>query len=181
MNIIESEIRQIFASIVWNHKIHEKNCDIYSFWFNILEFCKLLSSVITTSGLLTCFFIDEVELKIVTTIFSAISLFINTFYKTYNLKESRDSHKASALEFLELKNETICVLSDIRLERIDLEEATNKRDEILTKYHDICKRSLNTCDRAVKKASKALKIQEDNTFSDKEINSYLPIELRKEK
>ncbi len=23
MNIIESEIRQIFASIVWNHKIHE--------------------------------------------------------------------------------------------------------------------------------------------------------------
>ena len=181
MNIIESEIRQIFASIVLNHKIHEKNCDIYSFWFNILEFCKLLSSVITTSGLLTCFFIDEVELKIVTTIFSAISLFINTFYKTYNLKESRDSHKASALEFLELKNETICVLSDIRLERIDLEEATNKRDEILTKYHDICKRSLNTCDRAVKKASKALKIQEDNTFSDKEINSYLPIELRKEK
>ena len=140
-----------------------------------------MSSVITTSGLLTCFFIDEVELKIVTTIFSAISLFINTFYKTYNLKESRDSHKASALEFLELKNETICVLSDIRLERIDLEEATNKRDEILTKYHDICKRSLNTCDRAVKKASKALKIQEDNTFSDKEINSYLPIELRKEK
>ena len=41
MNIIESEIRQIFASIVWNHKIHEKHSDINSFWFNILEFCKV--------------------------------------------------------------------------------------------------------------------------------------------
>lgn len=166
---------------MWNHKIHEKHCDINSFWFNILEFSKILSSAITTSGLLTCFFVDEIILKIVTTIFSAICLFINTFYKTYNLKESRDSHKLTALEFLELKNETICVLSDIKIEKISLEEAISRRNEILTKYHDICKRSLNTCDRAVKKASKALKIQGDNTFTDKEIDSYLPIELRKEK
>ena len=180
MDIIESEIRQIFASIVWNHKIHEKHSDINSFWFNILEFCKILSSVITTSGLLTCFFIDEVALKIITTVFSAICLFINTFYKTYNLRESRDSHKLSALEFLQLKNETICILSDIKLKKIELDEATKKRNEILLKYHDICKKSLSTCNRAVKKASKALKIQKDNTFSNDEIDSYLPIELRKE-
>ncbi len=181
MDIIESEIRQIFASIVWTHKIHEKQCDINSFWFNILEFCKILSSAITTSGLLTCFFIDEVALKIVTTIFSAICLFINTFYKTYNLKESRDSHKASALEFLQLRNETISLLTDIKLDRIKLEEVISQRSELLVRYHDICKRSLNTSDRAVNKASKALKKQKDNTFSDKEIDSYLPIELRKEK
>lgn len=181
MNIIESEIRQIFASIVWNHKIHEKHCDINSFWFNILEFCKILSSAITTSGILTCFFIDEFVLKLITTIFSAICLFINTFYKTYNLKETRDSHKLSALEFLELKNEVICILSEIKLERINIEEAVLKREEILNRYHDICKRSLSTCDRAVKKASKALKIQKDNTFSNAEIDSFLPIELRKEK
>ena len=102
-------------------------------------------------------------------------------YKTYNLKESRDSHKLSALEFLQLKNETICVLSDIKLNKIELDEATKKRDEILLKYHNICKKSLSTCDRAVKKASKALKIQKDNTFSDEEIDSYLPVELRKGK
>lgn len=180
MDIIESEIRQFFASIVWNHKIHEKHSDINAFWFNILEFFKILSLVITTSGLLTCLFVDEFTLKIVTTVFSAISLFINTFYKTYNLKESRDSHKRSALEFLELRDQTICVLSDIKLKRIELNEASKKRDEILSKYHDICKKSLSTSDRAVKKAKKALEKQEDNTFLDEKIDSYLPVELRKE-
>ena len=35
--------------------------------------------------------------------------------------------------------------------------------------------------QSCKKASKALKIQKDNTFSDEEINSYLPVELRKGK
>lgn len=180
MEVIESEIRQIFATIVWNHKIHEKQCDINSFWYTLLEFFKIFSSTITTSGLLACFFVDDVKLKIATTIFSAICLFITSFYKTYNLKESKDSHKKSALEFLELKNETICILSDMKIKHIDIEEAICKRNQILSKYHSICKESLNTSDKAVKKASKALKLQQDNTFSNKEINSYLPIELRKE-
>lgn len=181
MDVIESEVRQIFASIVWNHKIHEKQCDINTFWFNILEFLKIISSAITTSGILTCFFVDKFALKVITTVFSAICLFINTFYKTYNIKESKDSHKASALEFLELKNKTICILSDIKLGKLSLEQATNKRDEILSINYDICKRSLNTCNRAVEKARKSLKVQGDSSFSDEEINSYLPIELRKEK
>lgn len=180
MEIIESEIRQILATIVWNHKIHEKHCDINSFWYNMLEFFKILSSTITTSGLLACFFVDDFKLKVATTIFSAVCLFITTFYKTYDLKESKDSHKASALEFLELKNETICILADIKIGHLNLDNAICKRDEILNKYHDICKKSLNTSDRAVKKAENALKEQQDNTFSDKQIDSYLPIELRKE-
>lgn len=180
MEIIESEIRQIFATIVWNHKIHEKQCNINSFWFNILEFLKILSSTITTSGLLACFIVDNMKLKITTTIFSAICLFITTFYKTYDLKETKNSHKKSALEFLEIKNEAICVLSDIKIQQLSIEEAIQKRNDILNKYHDICKRSLNTSDKAVERASKALKIQKDNTFLDDEIDSYLPVELRKE-
>ena len=128
---------------------------------------------------MTCFFIDEINIKIISTIFSALCLFINTFYKTYNLRESKTKHKSIALEFLCLKNESICILSDINLSRINLEEAINKRNNLLDKYHDICKKSLNTSNRAVKLASKALKIQQDNTFSIEEIDSYLPIELRK--
>ena len=34
---------------------------------------------------------------------------------------------------------------------------------------------------AVKKASKALKVRQDNTYSDEEIDSYLPVALRKNK
>jgi hypothetical protein len=180
MEIIESEIRQIFASIVWNHKIHEKDSDINSFWYNLLEFIKILSSTATTSGLLSCLFVDNFKLKIATTICSAICLFITNFYKIYNFKELKDSHKASAMEFFELRNETISILSDIKLAHITLDEAILKRNEILNKYHDICKKSLNTSDNAVQKASKSLKTQQDNTFSDNEIDSYLPIELRKE-
>ncbi|MBR6688584.1 MAG: SLATT domain-containing protein [Clostridia bacterium] len=181
MEIIESEIRQIFASVVWNHKIHEKQCDINSKHYNFLEFVRLLSSVITTSGLLTCIFIDEFYVKLVTTIVSAISMFVTAFCKTYNIKDTMQEHKVIALEFLQLKNEIISILSEIKIKRIDEERAIEKRNKVLDKYHTLCKKSLNTTDKAVKLASKALKEQRDNTFDDKEIDSYLPIELRKEK
>ena len=37
-----------------------------------------------------------------------------------------------------------------------------------------------TTDEAVGKASKALKIKKDNTFTDAEIDSFLPLSLRRE-
>ena len=68
---------------------------------------------------------------------------------------------------------------DIKWKKIDEEQLADKRDEINTKYSDICKGALDANNHAVKRASKALKIYKDNTFSDEEIDSYLPVELRK--
>ena len=38
MEILESQLRQIFASVVWTHKIQEKQSDIYLNRYNNLEF-----------------------------------------------------------------------------------------------------------------------------------------------
>ena len=62
-----------------------------------------------------------------------------------------------------------------------MEDLIKKRDEIKYKYLSICKNSLDAKNSAVKKASKALKVRQDNTYSDEEIDSYLPVALRKNK
>lgn len=139
----------------------------------------MFASVFTTSGLVSILLIDEFYVKLISTILSSIVLFRNTFYKVYNLCELRDQHKKTALDFLELRDETISLLVDIKIKRLNEDVILEKRDEIQKKFHDICKRSLPTSEKAVGKAHKALKIQRDNTFSDEEIDSYLPIELRK--
>ena len=181
MEITESEIRQIFASIVWNHKIHEKQSDIYSFRNKFLGIVNILCSTLTTSGLLAIFFTnDSYILKVITTIFSAIVLFISTFEKTYDLKEMHNKHKATALDFCILKQKTISLLVDIKTESIDNKTAIRRRDEIIESFYTICKNALNTSDRAVKKARKSLKEYKDNFYSDEEIDSYLPVKLRKE-
>lgn len=136
-------------------------------------------SAISTSGIFAVIFIDKTALKIVTAVFSAISLFINSYFKTYDFKTLAKQHKKSALDLLELREELISILCDIKLNKYEEENLRVKRDEILTKQINIYKKCLDTSDKAVNMASGNLKDRKDNTHSDEEIDSFLPVLARK--
>lgn len=169
----------MFAGVVWTHKIQEKQADIYLDRFNMLEFFRLSSSAVTMSGIFAVIFIDKFWLKVATAIISVISLFINSYYKTYDLKGLQKQHKKSALDLLELREEFISVLCDIKINKYDEDNLIKKRNELSQKQMCIYKESLDTSADAYERAQKALKQQNDNTYSDEEIDSFLPIIARK--
>lgn len=179
MEVLESQLRQIFASVVWTHKIQEKQSDIYLNRYNNLEFLRIFLAAITSSGIFAVIFYDEFWLKIITTIVSAISLFITTYFKSYNLKELQKHHKKSALEWLELREDIMTVLCDIPLNKYSQDDLIAKRDTFIKRKIEIAKTTLDVEEKAVKKASNALKITGDNTYSDTEIDSFLPPLARK--
>lgn len=181
MEYIEAQLRQKLASIVWTHKIQEKQADIYLNKYNLLETIRIIILAITTSGIVSCIFVDEVWIKIITAILSAISLFISTYLKSYDLKGLHQRHKETAIQLLELREDIISTICDIKCNNISKEDSIEKRNLINNKYLSICKNSLDAKNKAIKKASKALKVTQDNTYSDEEIDSYLPVELRKNK
>lgn len=181
INILESQLRQIFATVAWTHKIQEKQCDLYIIRSRRLEFLRILASAITSSGVFAVIFIDGMWLKLLTALISAVSLFITTYFKTYDLNQLHAQHKEAALNFLELREEITSILCDIKVERYTYYELLQKRDEILEKKIRYSKNTPDATEKAVKLASKALKVREDNTFSDYEIDSFLPKEARKNK
>ena len=65
-------------------------------------------------------------------------------------------------------------------ENVEIEVIRNKRDQLQADLHAIYKGSPRTIGKAYKEATKALKENEELTFSDNEINNLLPIDLRKE-
>ena len=117
IEITESEIRQIFASVVWTHKIQEKQADIYLQRYNILVNSKITLSALTASGICSAVFLDKQWIKVWTAIASLLSLFINSYFKEYDLKKLQKEHKNSALQLLELRNKIISILCDIKLGR----------------------------------------------------------------
>ena len=179
IEIVESQLRQIFASVVWTHKIQEKQSDIYLNRYNNLEFLRILLAAITSSGIFAIIFVDKFWLKMITAIVSAISLFITTYFKSYNLKEFQKQHKKSALEWLELREDIMTVLCDIPLNKYSQDDLIAKRDAFIKRKIEIAKNTLDVERKAVKKASNALKITGDNTYSDTEIDSFLPPLARK--
>lgn len=181
IEMLESQLRQIFASVVWSHKIQEKQADIYLSRYNTLEFFRILLAALTSSGIFTAVFVEDFRLKIVTAIVSAISLFITAYFKSYDLKNLHEQHKKSALDWLELRENIMTVICDISLDKYEEADLLAKRDEFIKRKIEIAKSSLDVEEKAVKNASDNLKVRGDNTYSDKEIDSYLPILARKNK
>lgn len=181
MEYIEAQLRQTLAGVVWTHKIQEKQADNYLNRYNLFETIRIVILAVTTSGIVSCIFVDEVWIKIVTAILSAISLFISTYLKSYDFKGLHQIHKETAIQLLELREDIISTICDIRTNNINKEDLIEKRNEIKYEYLSICKNSLDAKSSAIRKASKALKVRQDNTYSDEEIDSYLPVDLRKNK
>ena len=76
----------------------------------------------------------------------------------------------------------ICPLSQIYgLERNPLIELQVERDNLLEELHAIYSGAPSTTYKAYKKAQEALKKLQDMTFSDEEIDSFLPEGLKKVK
>lgn len=165
--------------MVWTHKIQEKQADIYLEKYNRLEFIRILLSALTSSGIFAVLFVDKFWLKLITAIVSAISLFISTYFKTYDLKLLQKEHKKSALSFLELREELVSVLCDIKMNKYTEEDLLKKRDNLIKKKIEIAKNTLDASVEAVNKASESLKVKQDNTYTDEEIDSFLPLLARK--
>lgn len=165
--------------MVWTHKIQEKQADIYLEQYNRLEFIRISLSALTSSGIFTVIFVDNFWLKLITAIVSAISLFISTYFKTYDLKLLQKEHKKSALLFLKLREELVSVLCDIKMNKYTEEELLKKRDDLINKKVEIANNTLDASEKAVKKASESLKVKQDNTYTDEEIDSFLPLLARK--
>lgn len=71
------------------------------------------------------------------------------------------------------------LILQIRMKQKTAVELYSKYELLMNQLHKVYSESPNTTDAAVKNAKLALNVTLDNTFSDEEIDSYLPKELRK--
>ena len=177
--ILEDQIRQIFAGVVWTQKLQEKQADMYRNRYNILETVKIVISPITSAGIISIIFMDDFYLKLITAVISMISIGITTYFKTFDLPGLMNQHKSSSLQLLHIREQLISLLSDIKIQRLKTEDIIKKRDEILSSLQAVYDGSIDPSAAAVGLAEKALKQDKGFTYTDQEIDSYLPVHLRK--
>lgn len=72
-------------------------------------------------------------------------------------------------------------MCDIKLNKYTEETLIEKRDYISQRQMEIYINMLDCSDKAVEKASESLKEKGDSTYSEEEIDSFLPILARKNK
>ena len=111
---------------------------------------------------------------------SFATVYITEYFKSFDLQKLITSHKAAANKLIAVRDRYKVLLTEIKLKVDSVENLLARYKELVEKTDAIYLEAPTTTDEAVCEASKALKIKKDNTFTDAEIDSFLPLSLRKE-
>ena len=77
--VLESVIRQTFASVVWTHKIQEKQGDIEADRYHWMEVANIVCASLTSAGIIGSIFSDGKALKIITALISFVTIFCGAY------------------------------------------------------------------------------------------------------
>lgn len=111
-------------------------------------------------------------------IVSTALLTLNAYTKNYDLGELAQKHKQAANDLWIVREKYLSLLVDLAMRGKPLEALQKHRDELVEQLHTVYSGAPSTTFQAYKKAQEALKKLEDMSFTDAEIDAFLPKELR---
>ena len=178
MDDIKQTVRYSFGRVLWTHKIHEKQADIYQEKYKALEVWKIVTSCVTSAGVITLIFNDTFAIKIVAVIVSVIAACLATISSTFNFQDRADKHRKTANKILGIREALQLLLLKIKTQKITEDDALTEYEKIIKRLEVIYANAPSTTNSAVKRAEKAMGVHGDNEITNEEINSGLPDSLK---
>lgn len=185
IKILESQIRECFGRVVFTHKTHEKCSDIYAERLKKLKLFEIILSALTTTSLLSSVFGEQKVGTIIGTILSTIILGITIYTKDYDLGQISKNHADVANKLWNIRELYISLIADIKSDILSIEQIKLRRDELQKSLNLVYQNSPRTNYEAYKRASESLNESgqintgEEMTFSDEQIDRFLPLDLRR--
>jgi len=177
--LLEGQLRECYGRAVYSHKTHEKCADILLSRLSRIKFFQLLLASLTTGGFLFTIFDSTKILAVLGALVSTALLVLNFYTKDYDLGAVAQKHKQAANDIWLIRERYLSLITDIKMNREPLSAIMEERDALVKDLHAVYAGSPSTTNEAYRKAQKALKTQEDMTFSENEIDAFLPKDLRR--
>ncbi|MDU8923645.1 SLATT domain-containing protein [Pasteurellaceae bacterium LIM206] len=183
--ILEGQIRECYGRVVYTHKTHEKCADLLLERNAFIKWLQIILSAIIAGGVITMFFDfgKLVEYKKIsegiTAIISTILLILNSYTKDNDFGTIAQTHRQAAKDIWLIREKYLSLLTDLHIGSSPIDDICKQRDRLLEELYSIYASAPSTNFRAYQKAQKALKELEDMTFSDDEIDKFLPKELKR--
>ncbi len=175
--ILESQIREAYGRVTYSQTCHDKFINRLLKINNNVKVWQIVLSAITTSGFVVAIFSNEKVAAILGTIVSLALLILNTYTKNFNLIEAAQEHKIASDLLWKIREEYVSLLTDFEILKQDA--IMEKRDELQERTAKVYSESPRTDARSYVAAQKALKTEEEQTFSEEEIDVMLPNSIRR--
>ncbi|OMF16924.1 hypothetical protein BK131_02750 [Paenibacillus amylolyticus] len=174
---LESQIREAYGRIVYTFTCHNKIVQRMLSKNEFIKVFQIVLSALTTGGFIVAIIVDEKIASILGALISVLLLILNAYTKNFDLVETAQSHQKAADALWIIREEYVSLLTDFEL--LDDVTVMTKRDELQNRTAEIYAQSPRTDSKSYVAAQRALKTEEEQTFSDDEIDVMLPNSIRR--
>lgn len=174
---IESQIREAYGRVTYSQTCRDKLVHRLEKLNNRIKLWQIILSALTTGSIITTLLSDETLATIIAAVVSTILLILNAYAKNFELIEKANEHKAASDLLWKIREEYVTLLTDF--EELSIDEIRKKRDDLQQRTHEVYKNYPRTDAKSYQLAQKALKTEEEQTFSDTEIDVMLPNSIRR--
>jgi len=179
---IEAQIRECYGRVVYSHKAHEKCADLSLAKLSRIKVTQIGLSALTTGGLIAVVLGDvsvSQTAAVIAASLSTILLALNAYMKDVDPGALSQRHKETAHQLWGIRESYLSLLTDMHAGAVTLDQVRARRDELQKQSTEAYAAAPRTTSKGYREASKALKLKEDLTFSDSEIDKFLPAPLHR--
>jgi hypothetical protein len=172
------KIRECYGRVAYSHKTHEKQADLYVRRHELVKRAQIGLSALTTTGIIAAIVGAGPIAGAIAAMLSAALTALTAYTKDRDLAALAQQHVATASRLWGVRESYLSLLGDLVGGAIDLGTARPERDRLQEELEAIYTNAPRTEPKAYSAAQASLKIGEDLTFSDEEIDHMLPAALR---
>ncbi|WP_448983197.1 SLATT domain-containing protein [Olsenella uli] len=174
----EDRFRQLYWRIIWTHKIHEKQADIYSAERTWVDVLAMVLTAFSGCGILAANQLATSPFNVIPIAVAATAIFLDLKSHITDYGALITEQRTSAERFLSLREESLDLIAAAHDGVLDQDTACSALASLETEYERACSLSPRTTDRAAVQAERALG-GGDAIASDEKIDQFLPDCLRR--
>jgi SMODS and SLOG-associating 2TM effector domain family 4 len=178
--VLESQIRECYGRAAYTHKTHEKMAERRARGLRSVKLAQIILSALTTCGAVGVLFAKDTPFfGYATASLSFLTLLVNSYMKDLDPGAAAQKHREAASDIWNMREAYLSLIADTRDESISLDSLRKRRDELQVQLHRTYRIAPHTDGKAYSQAQDALKNKEDLTFTDEEIDAFLPGPLKR--
>lgn len=174
---LESQIREAYGRVTYTQTCHDKMINRLSNLDENIKIAQIILSAITTGSFLVNVISNEKVSATIGAVLSLVLLILNTYVKNFNLAEVSQKHQKASDLLWKIREEYVSLLTDFEI--LEMDEIMARRDELQNRTSEVYSNSPRTDSKSYAEAQKALKTEEEQTFSEMEIDIMLPNSIRR--
>jgi hypothetical protein len=147
-----------------------------------VKWAQIILSALTTGGAIGVLFDkSSTVFPLATAALSILMVIVNSYVKDIDPGQDAQIHRDAASDIWNVREAYMSLLTDIRDQVFSLDDLRNRRDALQGQLHSIYKTAPHTNSKAYSQAQDALQNREDLTFTDAEIDAFLPGPLKRKR